>query len=92
MTLSEINHSPSTGDNDDTTQRIPDHVKLELNTFQYTDHNLLDIENDIDPDNNFFSNINDNCCYYTDEQYNQNIKGIQKRKINLSPLWVIKLV
>lgn len=43
----------------------------ELKTFQYTDHNSLDMENDIDPDNNLFSNIIDTCGYYTDEQYNQ---------------------
>lgn len=26
---------------------------------------------EIDPDNNNFFSVNDNCCYYTKEQYNQ---------------------
>ena len=78
MTQSERTHSSTTGDNRDIIQRIADHEKLELRTFQYTDHNLLDLEHDIDPDNNFFSNINNNCCYYTAEQYNQTIKRDSK--------------
>ena len=81
MTPSDTTNSPASGYNDDTTQRILDHNNMELKTFQYTDHNLRDIENDIDPDNNFFSNINDNCCYYTDEQYNQTIKTDNKLSI-----------
>lgn len=35
-------------------------------------NNPQDLEHDIDPVNNFFSSINDNCRYYTDEQYNGN--------------------
>ena len=81
MTQSERTHSSTTGDNRDIIQRIADHEKLELRTFQYTDHNLLDLEHDIDPDNNFFSNINNNCCYYTAEQYNQTIKMDSKLSI-----------
>lgn len=46
---------------------------LELKTFQYTDYNISDLEYDIDPDNNFLSSINNNCSYYTDEQFNQNV-------------------
>lgn len=64
-------HSFSPGDNSNTTQRINDHDNPELQTFQYTEHNLLDMEHDIDPDNYLFNTINNNCCYYTDEQYNQ---------------------
>lgn len=52
MTQSERSHSSATGDNKDITQRIAEHEKLQLRTFQYTDHNLLDLEHDIDPDNN----------------------------------------
>ena len=81
MTQSERTHSSTTGDNRDIIQRIADHEKLELRTFQYTDHNLLDLEHDIDPDNNFFSNINDNCCYYSAEQYNQTIQTDSKLSI-----------
>ena len=44
-----------------------------LKPSEYTDYKLLDIENDIDPDNHFFSTIRDNCRYYTDEQFNQDI-------------------
>lgn len=77
MTPSEVTHSPASGDDDDTPQRTLHHDNMELETFQYTDHNLLDTENDIDSDNNFFSNINDNCRYYTEEQYNQTISGQQ---------------
>ncbi|KAL7374674.1 hypothetical protein ABVT39_005135 [Epinephelus coioides] len=79
MTPSEKTHSPAAGDNDDTTLGILDH-DMELKTFQYTDHNTLDTENDIDPDNNFFSTINNN-CYYTDEQYNQTINTDNKLSI-----------
>lgn len=34
-------------------QRIAYDEKLELNTFQYTDRDSLDLEYDIDPENNF---------------------------------------
>ncbi len=81
MTQSEKSHLSSTGDNRDTTQKVAEHGKLELRTFQYSDHNFLDLEHDIDPLNNFFSNINDNCCYYTVEQYNQIIKTDSKLTI-----------
>jgi len=67
VTQSKSTHSSTTGDNNDTTQMIADHDTLELRTFQYTDHKLLDLESDIDPGNNFFSNIND--YYYTDDWY-----------------------
>lgn len=73
MTQSCRSHLSTSGGFNDITQITYDHDKLELKTFQYTDHNLLDLENDIDPENNFFSNINYECCYYTDEQFNQTI-------------------
>ena len=62
------------GDNTNIMQRIIDCNNLELQSLEYTDHNSYDMENDLDPDNNFFATINDNCRYYTDEQYNQIIK------------------
>ncbi|KAL7373405.1 hypothetical protein ABVT39_006045 [Epinephelus coioides] len=37
-----------------------------------------DIENDIDPENNFFHNIKNNCYYYTEEQFNNTIKSGNK--------------
>lgn len=63
------------------TQRIMEHDELELRPCEYTEHKTLDIENDIDPDNHFFHNINDNCQYYADEQYNQSIKADGKLSI-----------
>ena len=38
----------------------------------------MDLELDIDPDNNLFSNINNNCCYNSAEQYNQTIQTDSK--------------
>ena len=81
MIQSVRTHSSTTGENRDIIQRIADHEKLKLRTFQYTDHNVLGLEHDIDQDNNFFSNINDNCCYYSAEQYNQTIQTDSKLSI-----------
>ena len=41
------------------------------------------MEHDIDPDNNFFLNINNDnkCCYYTDDQYNRDITSKGKLSI-----------
>jgi len=50
-----MTHSFTSGVNNGINQNID---KLELRTFQYTNHSLLDLENDIDPENNFLSNIN----------------------------------
>lgn len=41
-----------------------------LETFAYTEHGIQDIENDIDPENNLFHNINNNCSYYTEDEFN----------------------
>lgn len=62
-------------------QRIAEYNDLEINTFQYTEHHSQDIENDIDPENNFFLNINNNCYYYTDDQFNSTIKNENKISI-----------
>lgn len=51
-----------------------DHERLELRTFNYTEHKLQEMENEIDPENNFFHNIQINCEYYTDEQFNVKVK------------------
>lgn len=39
--------------------------QTELKTLNYTDHTQ---EYQIHPENSFFSNINNDCCYYTNEQ------------------------
>lgn len=43
MTSPDINNHPS------------DYENLDLETFRYTDHKSQDIENDIDPENNFLT-------------------------------------
>ena len=72
MTDTNIFHNTS-GDIEDIIQRINEHEHIELKQMEYTEHNALDLEQDINPDNNFFSSLNNNCCYYTDSQFNQNI-------------------
>ena len=57
ITHTEITHSLTPGDNSNATQRINEHDNLQLQTFQYTDHNSLDMEHDIDPENHFFNSI-----------------------------------
>lgn len=47
-------------------------------TFQYTDLKWLDLESDTDLDNNFFFNVNSDCYYYPDDQFNQTIKSDSK--------------
>ena len=39
----------------------------------YTEYNYCDFENQVDPDNNFFNDINNVCKYYTDDQFNENV-------------------
>ena len=33
-----------------------EYEKLDLKTFKYTEHKSQDMENDIDPENNFYNN------------------------------------
>ena len=47
------------------TLKIIDCNNLELQPLEYTDHNYYDMEDELDPDNNFFATINNNCRYYT---------------------------
>ena len=35
---------------------------------------MHDLNLDIDPESNFFMNVNNNCCYYTEDQFKNNIK------------------
>ena len=58
MTHTDGMQSNTPGINTEIYQRIIEQDQLELKTFEYSDHNLQDLEHDIDPDNNFFSNIN----------------------------------
>ena len=74
MTHNNGSHSSSPENNiKHLTERINDHHHLELRTFEFTEHNAQDLEQNIDPDNNFFYSINNNCTYYSDEQFNQSI-------------------
>lgn len=50
--------------------QILDNNVYELNNFEVKDHKDHDPENDIDPDNTFYSNMNINCKYYSDDEYN----------------------
>lgn len=63
------------------TQLIKDFEQVELNTFENYDHSIRDMDLDIDPDINFFSNINNSCKYYTTEQFNHNINTDGKLSI-----------
>ena len=54
---------------------------LELKTFSYMDYKCQDMEEDVDPDNNFFNDLVDNCCYDTMDQYNRTVKVDNKLSI-----------
>lgn len=47
---------------------------LGLKTFEYTDRKDYDVENDIDTENNFFVNTQNQCQYYTEEQFSNTVK------------------
>ena len=83
MTHTDGMQSNTPGINTEIYQRIIEQDQLELKTCEYSDHNLQDLEHDIDPDKNFFSNINNDnkCCYYTDDQYNRDITSKGKLSI-----------
>lgn len=51
-----------------------EYEKLDLKTFKYTEYKSQDIENDIDPENNFYKNIYRHCEYHTEDQFIRNIK------------------
>lgn len=80
MIYTDRTHSTS-GYNSHMTQRISEYEQLELDAFEYTDHDIMDMEQDIDADNHFFSSTKSNCRHYTDDQYNQNIKSQGKLSI-----------
>lgn len=45
------------------TQRISEYQQLELEELEHTEYNMMDLEQDIDPDSNFLSTTNNNYCY-----------------------------
>lgn len=48
--------------------RLLDNKLLDLELFQDSEHGEHDPENDIDPDNIFYSHVNINCKYYSDNE------------------------
>jgi len=46
---------------------------LKLKCFEFTDYKAKDIENEIDPENNFYKDLQSQCEYYTEKQYRRNI-------------------
>ncbi len=47
---------------------------LNLRTFDHTEHKLYETENYIDPENHFYNNTDNNCEYYTDDQFDCHVK------------------
>ena len=45
-------------------------------SFKYSDHDAGDFDNNIDPDNNLYNDIETNCNYYTDNQFDTNMQDI----------------
>lgn len=46
----------------------------DFKSFDFQDHKLYELENDIDPEIHFDQNINMNCEYYSEDQFNSNMK------------------
>lgn len=38
-----------------------------------TEHKIYDFDYDVDPENHVFKNTSDNCKYYTDDLFNDNV-------------------
>lgn len=47
---------------------------MNLQTFDFQDHKLYELENDIDPEIHFYQNINISCEYYSEDKFNSNVK------------------
>lgn len=74
MTNNDRSHS-ALGEYRHIIQRISECQQLELEESDCTDnHKSMDLVQEIDPDNHVFSTIKNDCCYYTNDQYNQNSK------------------
>ena len=65
----------------DLSQRIANYEDVEIQTFQHSNYHTHDIENDIDPETNFFHSLNNDCRYYNEEQFNNTIKTSHKLSI-----------
>ena len=65
----------------DLSQRIANYEDVEIRTFQHSNYHTHDIENDIDPETNFFHSLNNDCRYYNEEQFNNTIKTSHKLSI-----------
>lgn len=48
---------------------------MELNLTDYTEHNSLELEDQIDPDNMFLSSIPTNCKYFTENDFNNSVES-----------------
>ena len=52
-------------------------TEFNFKSFSSTDYTHFDFENDVDPENNFYNNIDINCNnYYTDCQFKENITKV----------------
>ena len=51
-------------------------TEFNFKSFSYTDYTNFDFENDVDPENNFYNNIDINCNYYTDCQFKENVTKV----------------
>ena len=45
-------------------------------SFKYLDHDAGDFDNNIDPDNNVYNDIESKCNYYIDTQFDTNMQDI----------------
>lgn len=80
MIMSELINSGYTN----ATQRINELENMTLQISQYNEHNTLNMENQIDPDNQFLNSINNNCRYYTNDQLNNISKDGQLSIIHIN--------
>uniref|UniRef100_A0A8C6LAH3 Reverse transcriptase domain-containing protein n=1 Tax=Nothobranchius furzeri TaxID=105023 RepID=A0A8C6LAH3_NOTFU len=46
---------------------------LQLQRFDYTEYKPQDMQDDIDPDNNFYTRVQNHCEYYTEDQFEHNV-------------------
>lgn len=49
-------------------------INLQYSRCSDTDQRITDFDKNIDPENNFYDNLHNNCGYYTEQQFNNNIK------------------
>ncbi len=49
-------------------------MDIHLRTFDDSKYRLHEIGNDTDPERIFFSSTNSGCEYYTEDQFNENVK------------------